>query len=626
MKFKLSNCLVYGSERISNYPSLLYRTLSGRSNVDDVTNSLVIRGGEVDFTTYFNSLPTVKWLKYTNAEKFYLHIEYCGSSFVLNERVANCYDWESRELSEYSRAIDAANGWSSLDLELHPEGGEILHGFSISSEGAVNIRNIYYYTEIDEGLVRHVELALATTTFRKESYIKRNLELIRKGVFDSQENVAEHFNVHVIDNGRTLDCVDLQSEHIRIHPNPNVGGSGGFAYGMMIATEQIPEATHVLLMDDDVEVLPESFIRTYNVLSLAKDEYSEAFLSGAMMSLEEPNLRTEDLGFFTFSGNFSPLKPAGFMTNLHDAVETEAYEAPVNEYGDTTQQYAGWWYCVIPTSTIKRFGLPLPLFVRADDAEYSLRCQPKFMTMNGICVWHNEFRFKYSAAVERYQVSRNTLICQATTGIAPQSDFLREIHHEVQLDLKKFNYADAMLAVKGLEDFLRGPEFIASPVAESRFMEANREKEKLVPIEDVRAELDELGVDLDRLSYWNLNNDGLRSRFEAAKDFVTFNGQRLVNEENKRLGKVAVIDAAGWVYPAYSIRNAGTIVVVDMPNRKCAIRHYNKDKFNEVWSRYKSAAKEFRKNKKALYEAYASYRDKFTSYNFWKDYLKKAAE
>ncbi len=39
--------------------------------------------------------------------------------------------------------------------------------------------------------------------------------------------------------------------------------------------------------------------------------------------------------------------------------------------------------------------------------------------MNGICVWHNSFKFKYSAAVERYQVSRNTLISQATTGAAP---------------------------------------------------------------------------------------------------------------------------------------------------------------------------------------------------------------
>ena len=76
---------------------------------------------------------------------------------------------------------------------------------------------------------------------------------------------------------------------------------------MIESLEQNPKATHVLLMDDDVEVLPESFIRTFNLLSLLKEEYAEAFLSGAMMSLEEPNLRTEDLGFFTAKGTFLPL-------------------------------------------------------------------------------------------------------------------------------------------------------------------------------------------------------------------------------------------------------------------------------------------------------------------------------
>ena len=52
------------------------------------------------------------------------------------------------------------------------------------------------------------------------------------------------------------------------------------------------------------------------------------------------------------------------MTSLHDVVETEIYKAPTGLYEDTAQQYAGWWYCVIPTATIEREGLPLPyLFV-----------------------------------------------------------------------------------------------------------------------------------------------------------------------------------------------------------------------------------------------------------------------
>ena len=155
-------------------------------------------------------------------------------------------------------------------------------------------------------------------------------------------------------------------------------------------------------------------------------------------------------------------------------------------------------------------------------------------------------------------------------------------------------------------------------------MEANREKEKMVPIEDLFDEASKLGVDLKHITHTWLNTDGARSKISAAKDFATFNGQRIVNEEGKRKGKVAVINAAGWVYPAAKIRDAETLIVVDMPNKKGAIRHINKKRFDEVWGRYKKAASEFKRNKDKLYAAYASHREEFTSVEFWKRYLEEA--
>ena len=627
MRFKLANVLFGGSRFFTNYPTMLYRVSSGAVECEDDFSVLRLSDSTVlDFTTYFNALSVYKWKKYSICDNFHLHVEYKGSFFTLIETFADNGDWDSHLVDETSRSFDASDEWTCIDIELSSNRHEVVQSFLIRTEGELRLRNAYYYAEVIDSSVRPVELALATTTFKKENYVTRNIDLIKQKLLASDELVASHFTVHVIDNGRTLQADDIAGEHVYLHPNPNVGGSGGFARGMIEALEQTPKATHVLLMDDDVEVLPESFIRVFNLLSLAKDKYAEAFVSGAMMSLEEPNLRTEDLGFFTQNGNFSPLKPSGYMTDLHDVVETEIYRAPVKEWADTSQQYAGWWFCVIPVSIIEREGLPLPLFVRSDDAEYALRCKPKFMSMNGICVWHNAFFYKYSAAVERYQVSRNTLISQATTGVAPLTDFIKEIKHEVQLDLKKFNYDDALLAVKGLEDFLRGPEFIAHPVAEGRFMDANREKEKLSPIDDLYDEALSLGVDLKQLNHSNLNLDGPRSKMQALKDFVTFNGQRFVDESAKRKGNVAVIDAAGWVYPASRIREAGTIIAVDMPNNKAVIRHMDKARFKEVWGRFKKAEKEYRKNKERLFAEYAAHRDDFTSIDFWKRYLKEASE
>lgn len=625
MQFKLANLIFSGNQAFDQFPTLSFRELAGRA-ISDSPSSLRLLGSScVDFSTYFNSLSIMKWKEYSNAGSFYLHFKYRGAGFDFQERTVGNLDWSSRVVPDSNRSFSSSGVWASVDIEITEQTGEILHSFSIESAGDLTLDDAYYYADVDPCCIHPVELALAITTFKKEQYVLNNLNLIKEGILSGKEPISEHFHVHVVDNGRSLDC-NSGSDRISIHPNPNVGGSGGFARGMIEALEQNPKATHVLLMDDDVEVLPESFIRTFNLLSLLKEEYVNAFLSGAMMSLEEPNLRTEDLGFFTAKGTFSPLKPEGYMTSLHDVVETEIYKAPTGLYEDTVQQYAGWWYCVIPTATIEREGLPLPLFVRSDDAEYALRCKPRFMSMNGICVWHNSFKFKYSAAVERYQVSRNTLISQATTGVAPLADFLYEIRREVELDLKKFDYDDALLAVKGLEDFLRGPEWISHPVAEARFMAANREREQLIPIEQLVPQALELGVDLTQLTFGNLSLEGDRSRLQAFKDYLTINGHRYVNDSAKRRGKVAVIDAAGWVYPAGKIRDVDTLIVVDMPNKKGAIRHMDKKRFKEVWTRFRKAEKEFKRNKDKIYAEYASYRDVFTSIDFWKQYLKEASE
>ena len=625
INYKLANILFEGSAAFSNYPTLLYRRESSGKVFTDIESHILQGPDCFDFTTYFNSLPVSKWRMYTKAERFFVHLEFMGAPFRLLPTYASALDWSSIKQMDRVSNYPSSDNWQSLDVELVPDSKAVLASFCIKTDGELRLRNCYFYTEVEERDLRTVELALATTTFKKEAYILKNLDLIKENVLSSHEHIADHFHVHVIDNGRTLDVDSLSTGRVAIHPNPNVGGSGGFARGMIEALEQTPRATHVLLMDDDVEVLPESFIRTYSLLSLLNDEYADAFISGAMMSIEEPDLRTEDLGYFTSDGHFRPLKPEGHMSVLHDVIVTESFVPQPDVWPDTAQQYAGWWYCVIPTATIERFGLPLPLFVRGDDSEYSLRVKPKFITLNGVCVWHNSFFFKYSAAVERYQVSRNTLVAQAVTGAGKDSDFLDAVYREVQLDLKKFNYDDADLAIKGLEDFLRGPSFLEHPVAEQRFMDANRERESLLPLEAIRDEALKYGVDVLNLTFDEISLDAPRSHIQAAKDFFTFNGQRFLRSSNRN-NNVAVIDAAGWVYPAGKIRNANTIIAIDMPNKKGVIRHLDQKRFKEVWNRWKKASADYRKRRDSLYAEYASYRDKFTNVEFWKRYLQEASD
>lgn len=624
VNFKIANLIFGGSRFFSQYPAMLYRLDRGSVSASGERSLRIAGPSSVDFTTYFNSLSLMKWKTYSAALRFGLHFEYRGASVRFEQRTAGNFDWESVAVDGSAVNLVSSTEWTQFDAELSYDMGQVLHGFALESEGEYELRDAYYYAVVDDNDVREVELAVATTTFKKESYVLKNVELIKKGVLESNEPIAKHFTLHIIDNGRTLSADDLNAARVTVHPNPNVGGSGGFARGMIEAMEQTPKATHVLLMDDDVEVLPESFIRVFNILSLVKDDYVDAFVSGAMMSLEEPDVRTEDLGYFSFGGFFAPLKPVGHMSVLHDVVETETYRTPVDLYPDTKQQYAGWWFCAIPISMVEKHGLPLPLFVRSDDAEYSLRCNADFMTMNGICVWHNAFQYKYNPAVERYQVSRNTLVSQAVTGIAPTSDFMRQIHHMVQLDLKKYDYDDAELAVKGLEDFLLGPDFIAHPIAEARFMEANREKETLTPFEELeKIALEQYGIDLSCLTYNNLVQEGIRSRSQRMKDYLSFNGHR--SSGGRRKG-IAVIDAADSGYPAGKLFGVDTVIAVDMYSKRGAIRHLDKQRFKDIWCRYKAAVKDYDKRRDSLYSEYAKRRDEFTSIEFWKRYLTEASK
>ena len=163
------------------------------------------------------------------------------------------------------RAKVSAAEPQEISLE-YPENNLMLAGFEIHTHGICVVYGGEYDTEIDEEQVRHVSLHLCTTTFKKEDYILPNIQLLKDTVLAGNDSLAKNLWIHVVDNGRTLPVEELETEHVMVHPNLNVGGAGGFTRGMLEAMDHKEKPTHVLLMDDDVMILPESLIRTYNLL------------------------------------------------------------------------------------------------------------------------------------------------------------------------------------------------------------------------------------------------------------------------------------------------------------------------------------------------------------------------
>ena len=145
--------------------------------------------------------------------------------------------------------------------------------------------------------------------------------------------------------------------------------------------------THALLMDDDITIDTESIEKTYTILSLLKDEYADAFIGGAMLRIDKPNMQVES-GASWNAGDLISNK-----ANLNMNVTWDCLFNEIEEY----TEFNAWWYCCFPMDVVSEENLPLPIFIRGDDLEYGLRNMKHLILMNGICVWHEPFENKYSS-------------------------------------------------------------------------------------------------------------------------------------------------------------------------------------------------------------------------------------
>ena len=446
------------------------------------------RGQVFDGSTYFNSCSVGKWFEYTEITQVQLKLKIKGD-FTL--KLTHHKVEETTSVEENAKTsmeikdnvlISKEFSFSEPDEVVisYPEIKEGLVAFFIVAHGECELFGGSYEGFVDEENISPVELSLAITTFQKEEFILRNLELLRKEILESKDEIAKHFYVHVVDNGRTLKETDAGHKQIKIHPNNNVGGSGGFARGMIETMAQPVKATHILLMDDDVLLQTESIKRTFALLKVLKSEYKEYFISGAMLFYENMHVQHEDVGYVKTqeNGGYGPVKPSMDFYKIEDCCYNEEVKT------DKENQYAGWWYCCIPMEYVREDNLPLPFFVRGDDVEYSLRNKAKFLTMNGICVWHMGFTQKFNAAMEFYQVHRNSLMLKAFSRVCGDCDFLNRIEYFVRVEIMRFRYEGAELLLEAVEDYCKGPEFLKQASGIEVIKEKSKKNEVLKPLSE----------------------------------------------------------------------------------------------------------------------------------------------
>ena len=603
--YKLANVLTKPDDFAKDYPGLYWHAEGGEARYDESAGALQVRG-TVDFTSFLNVLSIGKWRRYTCVHYASLTLTLRGDECQVyaTELPANAKAVQVAERPLVS--VSASDAPQTVTVPL-PQTDSAVQGFRLVSSGTTLLEGGHYSAQVPENSVRQIELALSTTTFKKEKYITHNVEAIKREVLGCDDPVASHFHMYVVDNGRTLPAQQISDAGVTVIPNDNVGGAGGFARGMLAALDA--GATHVLLMDDDVHVLPESFKRTFALLSLANDRYRDAFVNGAMLNAGKPNELFEDVAHVRRDGIYGSLKRALKVDRPEELSQNEAVNVEVpNAYG-------AWWYSCIPTSAIREHGLPLPVFVRCDDVEFGIRCQPTYMTMNGICVWHEQFEGRFNAAVDSYQYTRNFLIMQASDGIDVTRPFFMRFDRTFHIYLRSMNYGTCELMLDGLADFLKGPSFIEHASGEKILMANSQKKEKLVPLD----QLDQSIISQAKPDMRYLGEQ--KGRPFALKLLEELPHDRHELPDALLSDKPAPVYYCRGAYPARKAAFRKVLVAYDATGTKACIRHMDRARWRQLNERYAELTKAFWDRKDQLWREYSEARPYLTSQAFWRKYL-----
>lgn len=605
---RLSNILLNPAEHLMDHHELYART-SGSLIYDTQAKELRV-SGTADFTTYLNACSVHKWRTYCGLTHIWLHLELTGDdATIIMTGVAQhtaVHGNDSTILAQHNVSIDKTP--TIIDFEIPCEGMDLV-GFQLTSSGTTGIRRGYYYTQVDEESVRPIRIALCTTTFKKEHYIIPNIELMRSAVRANDGGLRTSFHMFVIDNGQTLDAKALSDDLVSVIPNSNVGGAGGFARGMLAALDAEQAPTHVILMDDDVRVFPESIERAFDLLSLAHDSYRDAFINGAMLSLEQPQRLYEDVSHVLRSGTYRKLKPDLCIDTLDQVAKAERISVEV------PRAYGAWWFSCIPVSAIREHGLPLPVFVRCDDVEFGLRCNPTYMTMNGICVWHESFEGRPRASVDCYQFVRNFLVMAACDGYVNKDLFMSRVWRNVRLRLRDLEYGAAELLLDGVDDYLKGPDFLTS-VDGAALMKKNAAKN------DHFIALD----DLDPAIRVDARLDQVHPRKHMPLPFVGKLAKTLPYDKH------LIPDALLRHTPGHmQLTGPGTfdndtlacdtILVLSATNDSVAVRQMDRERNAAIHARARKLKKRYQLEHQPVEKAYQEAFPTLTSPEFWRKYL-----
>ena len=556
------------------YPSLYYR---GGKLCD---GGIFLHDKEaLSFDTYFSSFTYTKYRDYTTLT----YIDFQGEISGCANISLRTYDGAcERVVSEIF-----AEGKFSLraDFSCLPENA-FLYPVIIAVGDACFLRGEY----VAEAMPEDISCAVAFCTFKREEYLRKNLQVLK------DTGIPYINKVIVVDNGHTVNP-DEFGGFIEVLENPNFGGSAGFTRGIIEAKRR--GFSHVILMDDDINIYPEAIERMTVFASILKKEYSKAHFSAAMLKASK----------IYFQHEKGALWNGSHIESLNTELDVRERDALIANLNDGPIGYGAWWCFCLPLSDVDEFGLPLPLFIKFDDVEYGTRCckSVPIITMSGMAVSHADFDGKYSMHLEYYTV-RNQLIMLAVHNLQSRFGCILRLMKVSAKHLFLYRYEALPIILRAFDDYLRGAEFIMTENAEA----LNRAVMAMTP----------KAISLSEIPEWDESiKETYESKrvplFDRAKRLVLLGGHLIPNFLTKKKTVFAPLPQAKNS-DCYMHRNTVQYQIVG-DNGYVFNKHSGRffacffkcvGMMFKILFRYGKAARSYRKNKEYL-----------MSYEFWEKHL-----
>lgn len=458
--------------------SELYYRKTGFPVSRDVFGVKLKRDVRVSFDTYINSLSAEKWAEYTNADTSYsLRLDFCGKfkielvavytknlvrqdGIVKTEKKKNKKKKREIVCRTLSSHVIESTGRTKVSLPYVTDTVTGLLAFKIKclEDGGI-IYSADYTGEVEEE-PKAVKIGIGICTFRREAYVKNNIDNLKKYIFENDgSELCGKVEVFISDNAQTLAESDFSGKGIHLFKNKNTGGSGGFTRCMLAvnnANESGAGFTHILMMDDDIIFDPESVYRTYKLLTLVKDKYADAFVGGAMFRTDKQYIQHANGEYW--HGD----RPRDFVETHNKNRDMRDLTEVVENELKTKTNYQAWWFCAMPMSICRKDNLPMPFFIKSDDIEYSIRNIKSLILLNGINVWHESFESKYSAPNEYYTI-RNYLITACTRNAEIDTgDIVDLLDSYVRYYICNYKYTETKFVCDAIKDFLKGVDYFKS--------------------------------------------------------------------------------------------------------------------------------------------------------------------